>query len=182
MSSFQPSFFQLNSFVIVITETTVIKPESGPIDFEVKAGDPVTFRCAAEKDSSLDLSIDWKRNDEMINFESEQRFVLTNDYSLTITKTTELDSGEYTCVASTRLDSATASATLIVQDRPNPPRVTGVVCGRKEAQVKWKSMGENRAPILKFLIQYNTTFTPDSWVNAADVPAAKEDYAVSPSV
>lgn len=164
----------------MFSEQTVIKEGYGPINFEVKAGDPVTFRCAAEKDDSLELSIDWKRNGELINFESEQRFVRTNDYSLTITKTTELDSGEYTCVASTRLDEATASATLIVQDRPNAPEMTDVRCGSKEAFVSWKSKGENRSPILKYVIQYNTSFTPDSWETATDnVPATKENYVVS---
>jgi len=34
---------------------------------------------------------------------------------MTITKTIELDSGMYTCLARTELDQATASAMLIVQ-------------------------------------------------------------------
>ena len=45
----------------------------------------------------------------------------SSDQSLTITKTTELDSGTYTCLAESELDKAEASATLIVQDVPNPP-------------------------------------------------------------
>jgi hypothetical protein len=115
----------------------------------------------------------------LINFESEPRFFTTNDHSLTITKTSELDSGEYTCVASTRLDEVSAQATLIVQDRPNPPRMTSVECYAREAKVSWKSMGENRAPILNFVVQFNTSFTPDTWEKAMDnVPATKEDYVV----
>lgn len=51
----------------------------------------------------------------MIDFDSEPRFVRANDYSLTITKTNELDSGTYTCVAKTDLDEAQAQATLTVQ-------------------------------------------------------------------
>lgn len=71
--------------------------------------------CNAVSDSSLNLEIGLLNNGEEINFDTEPRFVKTNDYSLTITKTTELDSGTYTCVAKTELDRATAQATLTVQ-------------------------------------------------------------------
>lgn len=63
----------------------------------------------------MHLNIDWLAKDEPINFDTEPRFVKTNDYSMTITKTIELDSGMYTCLARTELDQATASAMLIVQ-------------------------------------------------------------------
>jgi len=59
--------------------------------------------------------MEWLARDEPINFDTEPRFVKTNDYSMTITKTIELDSGMYTCLARTELDQATASAMLIVQ-------------------------------------------------------------------
>lgn len=52
---------------------------------------------------------------EPIDFESEPRFVQSNDYSLTVTKTSELDSGVYTCRAKTELDYTEAQATLTVQ-------------------------------------------------------------------
>ncbi len=161
------------------TEPTEIKEGQGPIDYEVKAGTPATFRCAAQKDESLELTIDWLKNDKPINFGMEPRFVKTNDNSLTITKTTELDSGEYTCLASTKLDNATAKATLIVQDIPNPPELTGLVCYSREARLDWISNGDNRAPILNYIIQYNTTFAPDSWNIADDnVPGSAVDTKV----
>lgn len=66
-------------------------------------------------DSSLDLSIEWHHNGQAIDFETRPRFVKTNDHSLTITKTSELDSGSYVCVAKTDLDEVRAQATLTVQ-------------------------------------------------------------------
>jgi hypothetical protein len=66
-------------------------------------------------DPSLALSIEWLHKEQEIDFEAEPRFVRSSDYSLTITKTTELDSGTYTCLARTELDSARAQATLTVQ-------------------------------------------------------------------
>lgn len=108
-----------NTLVILLIlhclEHTEIK--DGPEDYEVAAGSTATFRCNAVTDSTLELSIEWLNNGQLIDFDSEPRFVRSNDYSLSITKTNELDSGTYTCVASTELDEARASATLTVQGK-----------------------------------------------------------------
>nr|CAD7257229.1 unnamed protein product [Timema shepardi] len=165
---------------LVVKEHTKITDE--PEDYEVAAGTTATFRCNAVSDSSLDLTIDWLNNGQEIDFESEPRFVKSSDYSLTITKTTELDSGTYTCVAKTELDEATAQATLTVQDVPNSPRLEGITCNKRDANIKWLPMGDNRAPILHYIIQYNTSFTPDSWEDAYDnVPATDMTYTVGMS-
>jgi hypothetical protein len=66
-------------------------------------------------DPDLNLSIDWLTDGKKIDFETEPRFIQQSDFSLSISKTTELDSGSYTCVASTELDEVKESATLIVQ-------------------------------------------------------------------
>ena len=65
----------------------------GPQPYEVEAGDTATFRCNAVADTDLDLAINWLKDGRRIDFDSEPRFIQTNDNSLTITKTTELDSG-----------------------------------------------------------------------------------------
>lgn len=150
-----------------------------PEDYEVEAGTPATFRCNAVADESLDLEILWLKNDEPIDFDGEPRFVKSSDYSLTITKTIELDSGTYTCLAKTNLDEAKAQAQLTVQDVPNPPQMKGVECRTKDATISWNPMGDNRTPILYYIIQYNTSFTPDSWENAFDsVPSTDLSYNV----
>lgn len=162
---------------LVVKEHTRITDE--PEDYEVAAGSTATFRCNAVTDSSLDLDIDWLSNGEPIDFEMEPRFIRSSDFSLMITKTTELDSGTYTCVAHTELDEASAQATLIVQDVPNAPRLIGITCSSQEAIVQWIPMGDNRAPILHYTIQYNTSFTPDIWEISKDfVPATDQTYSV----
>ena len=100
---------------LVVKERTRITDE--PEDYEVAAGSTSTFRCNAVADSTLDLSIDWEHNREKIDFDIEPRFIQSSDMSLTITKTNELDSGSYTCVARTELDERRAYATLIVQGK-----------------------------------------------------------------
>ena len=53
-----------------------------------------------------------------------------------------------------------------MQDVPNPPALRWVECNAKDASVVWLPMGDNRAPILTYKIQYNTSFTPDTWETA----------------
>lgn len=74
-----------------------------------------TFHCTAIADHSLNLKIVWLANNEPIDYETQPRFVKNNDHSMTITKTIELDSGIYTCLAKTELDQVSANATLVVQ-------------------------------------------------------------------
>lgn len=147
---------------LIVKEHTRITDE--PQDYEVAAGRPATFRCNAIADSALELVIVWLKKGEEIDFENEPRFVRTNDNSLTISKTGELDSGIYTCRATTELDMTEAHATLIVQDVPNAPRLIGTRCNSLDAAISWEPLGDNRAPILHYTIQYNTSFTPDTWV------------------
>ena len=165
---------------LVVKEQTHIT--QGPQPYEVEAGDTATFRCNAVADTDLQLKINWQKDGRRIDFETEPRFIQTNDNSLTITKTTELDSGSYTCQAITELDEDKKTATLIVQDVPNPPNLLWVECNQKDASVVWEPRGDNRAPILTYKIQYNTTFIPDTWETASDfVPATATTFKVSMS-
>ncbi|XP_043247428.1 neuroglian-like [Amphibalanus amphitrite] len=162
---------------LVVKEPTKIT--QGPEDYQVVAGNSATFRCTATVDPTLELSIDWLADGVPINFETEPRFIQTSDNSLTITKTTELDSKRYTCVASTELDSAESNATLKVEDVPNAPVFKHATCRERSADVEWAPNGDNRAPILRYIIQYNTSFTPDTWVEAAETKSSDNSYVVS---
>lgn len=167
-----------NGTLIVKRATYIIDK---PQDYEVIAGTPATFRCSAVADTDLEMRIDWYKDGEIIDH-SDSRFIKANDNSLQISKTIELDSGEYTCVASTDLDRAEATATLIVQDVPNPPKLTKVECFEKSATVSWISQGDNRSPILFYTIQYNTSFTPKTWDVAYEkVPSSEYTYTVGMS-
>lgn len=86
-----------------------------PEDNVVVAGSMVTFYCKAIADHSLNIKIVWLANNEPINYYTQPRFVKNNDNSMTITKTIELDSGIYTCLAKTELDQVSMNSTLIVQ-------------------------------------------------------------------
>ena len=65
-------------------------------------------------------------------------------------------------------------------DVPNAPKLKSVSCNKRDASIHWEPMGDNRAPILRYTIQFNTSFTPDTWEIAYDsIPATDMTYTVS---
>ncbi|XP_052866871.1 neuroglian isoform X2 [Anopheles cruzii] len=163
---------------LIVKEHTVINEP--PKDYEVEAGTTATFRCNAVADSSLELMIEWLTNGEVIDFETQPRFIRTSDNSLMIAKTIELDTGTYSCLAKTELDEVMANATLTVMDRPNPPTIEHVTCWEKMAKIVWSSNGDNRSPILHYILEYNTSWTPDTWgVLWEEIPGTDLSWVVN---
>lgn len=105
------------SAYFTVRRATVIT--DGPEDYEVKAGTQANFKCNAKGDENLNIEILWQKEGKTIDFDPDNidRFIKTTDNSLQITKTIELDSGTYTCIARSHLDEAKAQATLIVQGK-----------------------------------------------------------------
>jgi len=161
----------------VKARTSIIqKPES----IELPAGKMAVLRCNAESDPSLNQEVIWLYNGKKIDLESDPRMIQSRDNSLSITKTKELDSGNYTCLARTPLDQDSASATLTVQDVPNPPKITNLECDSLKATLQWTSTGDRRAPILSYDIQQNTSAKPDVWESAFwNVPASDPRFTLS---
>jgi hypothetical protein len=111
------------------------------------------------------------------------RFI-KDPYDQNTLKITDLqfeDGGTYTCVARTDVDEVRTDATLVVQDRPNRPRIDSVMCTsgsskngiNPKVKIDWSSGGENNAKILHFILQFNTSFTPTEWMNV-QVSAQRE--------
>lgn len=161
----------------VKARTTILtRPES----IELSAGKMAVLRCNAESDPSLNQEVQWLFNGKKIDLESDPRIIQSRDNSLSITKTKELDSGNYTCLAKTQLDSDSASATLTVQDVPNPPKITNLECDSFAATLTWASTGDRRAPILNYDIQQNTTAKTDVWeVAFHNVPASDPRFTLA---
>jgi hypothetical protein len=58
----------------------------------------------------------------------------------------------------------------------------GIQCNNRDAVIEWTPSGDNRAPILTYTIQFNTSFTPDSWeVSFENVPATETRFKVEMS-
>ena len=84
-----------------------------PQSLEVESGKRATLSCLAVIDESLDLTINWLKDGQQIDFAVQPRYFLT-DNSFTIFDSKEIDTGNYTCEASTNLDKDVATASLVV--------------------------------------------------------------------
>ncbi|XP_023930628.1 neuroglian-like isoform X1 [Lingula anatina] len=161
--------------LVVRAPTTLL---TVPQDQMVELGSNVKFVCTArtdpEKMSKLEMY--WLKDSERINLNQAQRLYENYmDNSLIISDVNLLDSGKYTCVAKNGLenDQSNHTATLVVQGRPEPPKVVTIMeCGTQQARVSWSAGSDNYAQILKYRIEYNTTFTPATWVEIRTVSAA----------
>merc|ERR1712179_474721 len=80
---------------------------------EVESGKRATLSCLAVIDESLDLTINWLKDGQQIDFAVQPRYFLT-DNSFTIYDSKEIDTGNYTCEASTNFDKDVATASLVV--------------------------------------------------------------------
>lgn len=95
--------------------TMIVDPPKSQV---VLAGSQVSFTCNATADTSElgHLKIEWKKNGEAFKFNSNDSWSIVDGGRRLIIKKIEVkDSGQYTCTASTRLDSDTVTAVLTVK-------------------------------------------------------------------
>lgn len=73
----------------------------------------------------------------------------------------------------------TLSECGFITDRPDPPSSVEVErCREKQADIKWVKGIENNAPVIHFIVQYNTTFNTDQWVTAKTVNYAENTATI----
>ncbi len=140
-----------NKFGSDIRKTTLTikqktRIQTRPKDQEKRRGLIVTFQCTAIADPSLNYTIDWYKDDQLLAYTG--RFIkITEENTLKIVDVQFDDAGVYVCRASTELDFDDASATLVVHDRPNRPKIKKVNCNGTTNQpfavVQWEGTGLN---------------------------------------
>ena len=130
---------------LAVKQKTIITKR--PISSEVLPGATAVFHCNARGDPDLDMKITWLKYEDVIQTDSEPRVVQGSDNSLTITNTTEEDTGIYTCLAVTELDEARASAELVVHQENEELEaplnfVLQEVLDSRSAIVSWEPVGQ----------------------------------------
>ncbi|KAL8614800.1 hypothetical protein ACOMHN_065580 [Nucella lapillus] len=87
-----------------------------------------------------------------------------NRHALIIKNTRLKDTGVYTCMASVGLDTDMSVAHLLVKGPPDPPRSVGVVaCVGSTAQLRWEEGPNHGSTVIRYIVQFNTSHTPDRW-------------------
>ncbi|XP_062890726.1 neural cell adhesion molecule L1-like isoform X1 [Mobula hypostoma] len=127
----------------------------------------VTFRCLVEVDPSLyPPELEWSKDrlpiDESPDDESKYHI---REGLLKVKNVSYEDEGIYTCVARTSLDSVTASAQLIVVDRPDPPVDLKMENFQpREVLLSWTPGNAHNSPIEEFIIEFEeNVFEPGTW-------------------
>ncbi len=121
--------------------------QTRPNNQEIRRGFYAIFRCTAIADPSLNYTIDWYKDDKLLTYTGRFIKMITEQSILKIVDAQFDDAGSYVCRASTELDFDDASATLVVQDRPNRPKVKKISCNGTTKQpfaiVQWEGTGSN---------------------------------------
>ncbi|XP_041349453.1 neuroglian-like [Gigantopelta aegis] len=168
--------------VVIQEMTRIIVP---PVNKFVTSGDDVSFHCEAVTDyrEQANLIITWLKNNETIETESDVyrgRLAITHD-ALVLHDVVVGDRGMYTCVATSSIDSAKATAQLKVKGPPDAPYDIQIIhCTPGRADIGWKfdKSLENFSPVKNFSVQYSTHHRPGHWVLAAEAPHHRKQAAM----
>uniref|UniRef100_A0A8D3A556 Neurofascin-like n=1 Tax=Scophthalmus maximus TaxID=52904 RepID=A0A8D3A556_SCOMX len=95
---------------IEVKEPTLIVTR--PQSMKVIRGSDVRFECGVKADVSTPVTTTWMKDKKLTSMDES---------NLVITNVNRGDEGNYTCVVKSELDQKSASARLMVMDRPSPP-------------------------------------------------------------
>ncbi len=128
--------------------------QTRPDNQEIRRGKYAVFRCTAIADPSLKYTIDWYKDGKLLTYTGRFLKSITDENTLKIVDVQFDDAGSYVCRASTEIDFDDASAILVVQDRPNRPKITKINCNGTNDQpfaiVQWEGTGSNFFFLNKF--------------------------------
>ncbi|XP_048236575.1 contactin-like [Haliotis rufescens] len=133
-----------------------------PVDTRVIVNNTAFLYCEASFDNSrYDLVYAWRFNGHPIDISHNSYFVQgirDNIRGLYIRNAQFIHSGEYTCLAETVEDTASASATLTVQGPPGEP--AGVYCDQEgmALNLHWTDGTDRGSPIIYYIVEFNTNF------------------------
>ncbi|KAL0978113.1 hypothetical protein UPYG_G00166050 [Umbra pygmaea] len=139
-----------------------------PSNADINQGENVTLQCHASHDPTMDLTFTWALNGVLLDLEDP-----AGPYHRVEGKETIGDllivsgqlshTGTYSCTAQTVVDSASASAKLVIRGPPGPPG--GLVVknvAETSVELRWSRGYDNHSPIGKYVIMGRSPLLP-SW-------------------
>uniref|UniRef100_A0A6Q2XPU7 Contactin 2 n=1 Tax=Esox lucius TaxID=8010 RepID=A0A6Q2XPU7_ESOLU len=150
-----------------------------PSNADINQGENVTLQCHASHDPTMDLTFTWALNGALLDLENPAgptRLQLMNTSPLLMNGQLN-QAGTYSCTAQTVVDSATASAKLVVRGPPGPPG--GLVVknvAETSVELRWSRGYDNHSPIGKYVIMSRSPLSP-GWRRMRTVPPNIEGNA-----
>uniref|UniRef100_A0AAZ3S7V4 Contactin 2 n=1 Tax=Oncorhynchus tshawytscha TaxID=74940 RepID=A0AAZ3S7V4_ONCTS len=147
-----------------------------PSNADINQGENVTLQCHASHDPTMDLTFTWALNGALV-YLNNKHFIRDSD--LLIVSGHLSQAGTYSCTAQTVVDSASASAKLVVRGPPGPPG--GLVVKNVAAtsvELRWSRGYDNHSPIGKYVIMGHSPLSP-GWKRMRTDPSNIEGNAES---
>uniref|UniRef100_A0A4W6E8Y2 Contactin 2 n=1 Tax=Lates calcarifer TaxID=8187 RepID=A0A4W6E8Y2_LATCA len=155
-----------------------------PSNADINQGENVTLQCHASHDPTMDLTFTWALNGVLLDMEDPARpyHRKENIGDLLIVNTQLSQAGMYTCTAQTVVDSASASAKLVVRGPPGPPGGLLVKnVAETSVELRWSRGYDNHSPIGKYIIMGRSSIS-SQWKKMRTDPANIEGNAESARV
>nr|XP_046199956.1 neurofascin isoform X1 [Oncorhynchus gorbuscha]XP_046199958.1 neurofascin isoform X1 [Oncorhynchus gorbuscha]XP_046199959.1 neurofascin isoform X1 [Oncorhynchus gorbuscha] len=156
-----------NQVKLEVKESTKILKR--PDNMRVLRGTDVRLECKAQHDPTVAVTTTWLKNKQFLII--GWRLSL-DESTLVITNVNRGDEGNYTCIIKTEMDKNTASARLVVMDRPDPP--TNLQLSdpfERSVRLTWTPGDSNHSPIKENLVQYDDDdWLPFKWRNLSTYP------------
>uniref|UniRef100_A0A3Q3AAE9 Neurofascin n=1 Tax=Kryptolebias marmoratus TaxID=37003 RepID=A0A3Q3AAE9_KRYMA len=130
-----------------------------PQSMKVMRGSDVRLECGVKADATTPVTTSWMKNKK----------VSLDESNLVITNVNNGDEGNYTCVIKNELEQKSASAHLMVMDRPNPPTDLELSDPyERSVRLSWVPGDSNHNPIT---VQYDDDdWLPGKWKNLSTYP------------
>uniref|UniRef100_G3PC47 Contactin-2 n=1 Tax=Gasterosteus aculeatus aculeatus TaxID=481459 RepID=G3PC47_GASAC len=156
-----------------------------PSNADINQGENVTLQCHASHDPTMDLTFTWALNGVLLDLEDS-----AGPYHRPVASGASLDNelihlsqaGVYTCAAQTVVDSASASAKLVVRGPPGPPG--GLLIknvAETSVELRWSRGYDNHSPIGKYVIMGRSSLSSE-WKKMRTDPVNIEGNAESARV
>ncbi|MEQ2257967.1 hypothetical protein XENORESO_020563 [Xenotaenia resolanae] len=137
-----------------------------PQSMKVMRGSDVRLECGVKADITTPVTTTWMKNKKQVALSWRVSLDVSN---LVITNVNRGDEGNYTCVIQNEMEQKSASAHLMVMDRPNPPTDLELSDPyERSVRLSWVPGDSNHSPInavnFCFLTEYLVQYDDDDWI------------------
>uniref|UniRef100_UPI0037E8D4BE neurofascin n=1 Tax=Semicossyphus pulcher TaxID=241346 RepID=UPI0037E8D4BE len=152
---------------VEVKEPTLIVTR--PQSMKVIRGTDVRFECGVKADVTTPITTTWMKDKKTVTYGWR---ISLDESNLVITTVNRNDEGNYTCIIKSELDQKSASARLMVMDRPEPPTSLELSDPyERSVRLSWVPGDSNHNPITEFLVQYDDDdWLPGKWRNLSTYP------------